>query len=40
VRVLWMWSKPTRTRRVAGALVAAGSVAIIAFFWVLQLRPT
>jgi hypothetical protein len=30
-RAIWNWSKPTPTRRVTGALIAAGVVALVAF---------
>ena len=32
-RAIWNWSKPTPTRRVTGALIAAGVVALVAFLW-------
>jgi putative peptide zinc metalloprotease protein len=30
---IWSWSKPTPARRVAGALIAVGAVAAVAFLW-------
>jgi hypothetical protein len=30
---LWSWSKPTVTRRVAGALIAGGLLAAVVFLW-------
>jgi hypothetical protein len=33
---LWKWSKPTWTRRLAGALIVLGSVALLAWLWIPQ----
>ncbi len=33
VSAIWSWSKPTPTRRVAGALIAAGVIVLVAFLW-------
>ena len=33
IRALWNWSKPTPTRRIAGALVTVGVAALLAFIW-------
>jgi len=32
-RVVWNWSKPTRTRRTAGVLITAAAVAAVVFLW-------
>jgi putative peptide zinc metalloprotease protein len=32
-RAIWNWSKPTPKRRVTGALIAAGVIALVAFLW-------
>ncbi len=37
MRALWKWSKPTPMRRIAGGLVTAGIIALLAFLWVPQL---
>jgi Protein of unknown function (DUF3105) len=33
IRVLWNWSKPTPTRRIAGALITVGAATLLAFIW-------
>src|SRR5204862_6794848 len=33
VKFLWTWSKPTRPRRLAGALTAVGVLAVVALLW-------
>jgi hypothetical protein len=33
-RSIWIWSKPTLTRRVVGALVTVGMVTLAAYLWV------
>jgi outer membrane lipoprotein-sorting protein len=38
IRAVWDWSKPTATRRVAGALGAAALTGLVGFLWAPQLR--
>ncbi|HSH81963.1 MAG TPA: DUF3105 domain-containing protein, partial [Herpetosiphonaceae bacterium] len=37
VRAVWNWSRPTPARRVAGGLIMAGALSLLAFRWIPQL---
>ena len=37
LRAMWNWSRPTPVRRVAGGLIVAGALSLVAFRWIPQL---